>query len=294
MYNRHYSWHCSETIRNPNRARALPYSFAKRICFYMRITSLKLSSQQYFPIRMPTKAITQTSDALLGMITGMGQTTLQTQTNEMAVITRTVNPKKLKKLQQIQKLCIDMAIDVVKAGEGGLFVIGDTKHYSTLFPNFFENQKASVFDKGMNKVLVKLGQIDGAVVIDSSGFIKAYGAHLARQSPLPGHGTRHAAAKGISMQPGITAVLASQEGKVIRIFKNGVQLIEINPYTKGVDTQMDKIVNFINRPEAALVTGAAVGSSVLGVALLPGIVVFAGSYYIANKIFKLAKDAKTN
>ena len=244
---------------------------------------------------MPAKAIAQTSDALLGMITGMGQTQLQVDAAEMAKIARhQENPKKLKRVQQIQKLCIDMAIDIVKGGEGGLFVIGDTKHFSTLFPNFFEGQAINVFDKGMNKVLVKLGMIDGAVVIDSTGKILAYGAHLSRQSPLQGHGTRHAAAKGISTQPGITAVLASQEGKVVRIFKNGVQLIEINPYTKGVDSQMDKIVSFINRPEAALVTGAAVGSTVLGVALLPGIVVFAGSYYIANKIFNIAKDSKKN
>lgn len=244
---------------------------------------------------MPSKVISQTSDALLGMITGMGQTQLQVDAKEFAKMATTIeNPKKLKKIQQIQKLCIDMAIDIVKAGEGGLFVIGETKHFSTLFPNFFEGQNISVFDKGMNKVLVKLGQIDGAVVINSSGKILAYGAHLSRQAPLQGHGTRHAAAKGISTQPGITAVLASQEGKVVRIFKNGVQLIEINPYTKGVETQMDKVVSFINRPEAALVTGAAVGSTVLGVALLPGIVVFAGSYYIANKIFNFAKDAKKN
>lgn len=242
---------------------------------------------------MPTKALAKTSDTFLSMITGTGQTQLQMDAKEFAKLTKiTESPKKLKRVQQIQKLCIDMAIDIVKAGEGGLFVIGETKHFSTLFPNFFEGQNVTVFDKGMNKVLVKLGQIDGAVVINSAGKILAYGAHLSRQSPLQGHGTRHAAAKGISTQPGITAVLASQEGKVVRIFKNGVQLIEINPYTKGVETQMDKVVSFINRPEAALVTGAAVGSTVLGIALLPGIVVFAGSYYIANKIFNFAKDAK--
>ncbi|MFH0970857.1 MAG: DNA integrity scanning protein DisA nucleotide-binding domain protein [Candidatus Diapherotrites archaeon] len=200
--------------------------------------------------------------------------------------------KRTRKIQKIQKICIDMAIDIVKAGEGGLFVIGETKNYSILFPNLFENTTTTIFDKGMDKVLVKLGQIDGAIVIDSGGKIKAYGAHLTRQIAHPGHGTRHAAAKGISVQPGVTAVLASQEDKMVRIFKGGVQMVEINPHTKGVETHLDKIVNFINKPEAALVTGAAVGSTVLGVALLPGIVVFAGGYLLASKIFGLAKDTR--
>lgn len=203
-----------------------------------------------------------------------------------------ISPTKLKKVQKIQKVCIDMAIDIVKAGEGGLFVIGETKNYHTLFPEFFETNNVTVFDKGMDKVLVKLGQIDGAVMIDSKGRVRAYGAHLTRQIAMPGNGTRHAAARGISQQPGITAVLASQEHKVVRIFRNGIQMVEINPYTKGVDTHMNKIVNFINKPEAAIVTGAAVGSSVLGVALLPGVVIFAGGYLIASKIFGLTKEAK--
>jgi DNA integrity scanning protein DisA with diadenylate cyclase activity len=183
-----------------------------------------------------------------------------------------------------------MAGEIVKAGEGGLFVVGETKYYSKLFPPIFDQADVTIFDKGMEKVLIKLGQLDGAVVINSEGKINAYGAHLTRQVIHSGHGTRHAAAKGISMQPGVTAILASEEGKVIRIFKNGVQLVEINPYTKGVDSHMSKIVHFINRPETALITGAAVGSSVLGVALLPGIVVFAGSYLIASKLLNLAKN----
>lgn len=227
---------------------------------------------------------------MLDYITGV--TRVHEPREQINVMHTHLSSPKLKNLPKIQKKCIDMAVDIVKAGEGGLFVIGETKNYSTLFPDLFENTDTTVFDKGMDKVLVKLGQIDGAVVIDSKGKVKAYGAHLTRQIVLPGKGTRHAAAKGISQQPGVTAVLASQEDKVVRIFKNGLQLVEINPYTKGVETHMNKIVNFINKPEAAIVTGAAVGSSVLGVALLPGVVVFAGGYLIASKIFGLTKDAK--
>ncbi len=193
-------------------------------------------------------------------------------------------------IEKIHQHCIDMAGDIVKAGEGALFVVGDTQKYNTLFPNFFDGKKHSIFDKGMDKVLVKLGQIDGAIIIDPEGYIRAYGAHLTKQKVHPGHGTRHAAAKGISLEPGITSILASEEAKVVKIYRNGVQLVELNPYTKGVDSQFTKIAQFINKPEAAIVTGAAVGSSVLGVALLPGVVVFAGGYLIAKKIFGMAKE----
>ena len=202
------------------------------------------------------------------------------------------DPAQLKRLGLVEKVCIDVAMEVAKEGEGCLIVIGETKNYDLLFPNFFEKTTVNALDKGMNKVLAKLAQIDGAVIISPDGAIQAYGAQLKSQSPVAGHGTRHAAAKGISLDGNI-AILASEEDKKVKIFKQGVPLVEINPYTKGVENQVSKIVNFINRPEAVAVTGAALGSSVLGIALLPGIVVFAGSYYIAKQLFKLARGTES-
>ncbi len=193
------------------------------------------------------------------------------------------------KLEQIQEICIDVAMEVARNGKGCLIVVGDTDSYNTHFPNFFEKSKTTIFDDGMQKVLVKLAEIDGAIVVDSKGRVKAYGARVTRQSTHLGSGTRHAAGKGVSEEKGIVSVLASEEDKMIKIFKDGNQLVEINPFTKGVDSHVSKVVGFINSPEGAMATGAAMAIPFLGI---PGVIVFAGSYYVARNLFKFAGKPK--
>lgn len=194
--------------------------------------------------------------------------------------------KTLSKSEKVQAVGIQIASEVSKQGEGALLVIGKTKSYKLLFPNFFLKSKASIFDEGMEKVLVKLAQIDGAVIIDPQGIVKAYGARLTKSSTFKGAGTRHSAAKGISEEKNIVAVLASEEDKVVRIFKSGNLVAEINPHTKGVENHVSKLVRFVNSPEGAVAAGAAMAIPFLGI---PGLVVFAGSYYVAKNLLKLTK-----
>ncbi|MFH0714245.1 MAG: DNA integrity scanning protein DisA nucleotide-binding domain protein [Candidatus Diapherotrites archaeon] len=191
--------------------------------------------------------------------------------------------------ESIQETCIEVAMEVARGGEGCLLVVGDTDSFNTHFPNFFEKSKSTIFEEGMDKVLVKLAEIDGAIVVDSKGKIKAYGARITRQSTHRGSGTRHAAAKGVSEEKGIVSILASEEDKMVKIFKDGNQLVEINPFTKGVDSHVSKIVRFVNSPEGALATGAAVAIPFLGI---PGVIVFAGSYYVARNLLKFAGKQK--
>lgn len=202
------------------------------------------------------------------------------------LINGTHNPSK--KIQKLQRLCVDTAMELTRQSDGGLIVIGDTRAYKTIYPNFFKNQRVNALEPGMRKVLLKLAALDGAVILDPQGNVKAYGAHVLEQTPHPGFGGRHAAAKGISKQ-GCLAILASRESKMVKIFKNGIALVEFNPLTKGIENHVSKIVSLVNKPEAAVVTSAAVGSSVLGIALLPGIIVFAGSYYLAKQMFRMSQ-----
>lgn len=196
---------------------------------------------------------------------------------------------KQSRLEKVQKECIEIAMEVARQGSGALIVIGKTKHFKVLFPNFFENSKISVLEKGMEKVLVKLAQIDGALMVNPNGIVKAYGALITKQSTHQGFGTRHSAAKGISMLPNTTSILASEETHAVKIFKEGVQLVEINPHTKGVEKNVSKVVSFINSPEGAVAAGAAIAVPFVG---LPGVIVFAGSYYVAKHLLKLAGSNK--
>lgn len=199
--------------------------------------------------------------------------------------------KSLSREEKVQALGIQVASEVARQHEGALIVVGDTKSYKLLFPNFFSKSKVSVFDEGMEKVLVKLAQIDGAVVLDSKGTVKAYGARLTKSSSFRGAGTRHSAAKGISQEKGVVAILASEEDKVVRVFKNGNIAAEINPNTKGVENNVSKLVKFVNSPEGAVAAGAAIAIPFLGI---PGVVVFAGSYYVAKNILKLTHKGQEN
>ncbi len=194
--------------------------------------------------------------------------------------------KGLTRFEQVQKECLDIAMDVCRSGEGGLIVIGKTKSYRRMFPNFFQKHHINVLDKGMDKVLAKLATIDGAVVVHPDGEIMAYGAHITRSRAQQGAGTRHAAAKGISGEKNMVAIVASEEGKVVRLFKDGRQVVEINPHTKGVEQQTSRIVRFVNSPDGALAAGAAIAIPFVGI---PGVIVFAGSYYVAKNLLKLTK-----
>ena len=197
--------------------------------------------------------------------------------------------KELSRFEQVQAVGIQIISEVAKQGKGSLLVIGKTKSYKTLFPNFFSKSKVSVFDEGMEKVLVKLAQIDGALIVDSEGFVKAYGVRITKSSTFKGAGTRHSAAKGISEEKDVVAVLSSEEDKVVRVFKNGRIVAEINPHTKGVENNVSKLVRFVNSPEGAVATGAAIAIPFFGI---PGVVVFAGSYYVAKNILKLTQKSK--
>lgn len=123
---------------------------------------------------------------------------------------------------------IDVAIKVAKMGEGALFVVGNNSRYDLHFPNFFDQSSISIFDEGIDKVLVKLATIDGAIIIDENGVIKAYGARILNTDTLRGFGTRHAAARGASLASDM-AILVSEEDNLVRVFREGSIGMELKP-----------------------------------------------------------------
>ncbi|KHO55677.1 MAG: hypothetical protein QT12_C0008G0018 [archaeon GW2011_AR21] len=223
---------------------------------------------------------------MLNFIFGSFGISKNDETDIIKLLERQKDFKKLSKFEKSQALCIQISSELAKKGKGALIVVGNTKSYKTLFPNFFRNNNTSIFQKGMEKVLMQLAELDGALVISEDGIVKAYGAMLTKSSTFKGAGTRHSAAKGISAERNIVAILASEEDKLVRIFKNASLSAEINPHTKNVENHVSKVVRFVNTPEGAVAAGAAIAIPFLGI---PGVVVFAGSYYVVRNILKLAK-----
>ncbi|MCD6549525.1 diadenylate cyclase [Candidatus Micrarchaeota archaeon] len=202
--------------------------------------------------------------------------------------TRRTKNKKEKGEDRVEQVALDIAINVARKGEGCLLVLGGLKEgrdYKCHFPNFFKRNKVSVFEPGMKEVLSKLACVDGAVIIDPSGRVKAYGARILNTKTEKGYGTRHSAAKGAS-ERGAIAVLASEQDKVVRIYKEGKKIMEINPFTKNIEKNISKIIRFLDSPEAA---GLLAGAAAIPFVGAPGVIVFAGSYLVSKKALEMIK-----
>jgi hypothetical protein len=129
--------------------------------------------------------------------------------------------------------------------------------------------------------------MDGAVIIDINGFMKAYGVRIRTTKTLKNFGTRHAA--GFSAATGNNlVVIVSEEDKEIRILKKGKMIMQIDAMQKNVEKSVPEAVKILESIGAGTI--GAVGTSLLipalGVAMLPGILVFGSVYYIGKRLKK--------
>lgn len=189
----------------------------------------------------------------------------------------------------VEEAVLDIVIHVARGGDGCLIVIGklsEGRDYVCHFPDIFSKRKFNIFDKGMKEVLNHLARIDGAVIIDPNGRIRAYGARILDSVTVKGYGTRHAAAKGVSDNHDAIAIISSEQDKLVKIYKEGRKVMEINPFTKNIERNISKIVRLLESPETA---GVLAGAAAIPIVGLPGVIVFAGSYLVSKKVLNMVK-----
>ena len=185
----------------------------------------------------------------------------------------------------VLKIIVDMAMEFGKEKKGSMFVITQSdiqKYYKLLYPDLFTGRKVNIHDKSAEILVKTLSNMDGAIILDEDGNIIAYGAEITKTSPYKGHGTRHSAALGISGIPGTVSIVSSEEDGCVRIFRNGITFIEINPFTKTPPTLSEKVADLITSSHIPLLGGGSLASVALGVNPLVAAIVFTGSY-IATK-----------
>lgn len=187
-------------------------------------------------------------------------------------------PQKITKLEKIEKIILKIAIEIAKSGEGALFVIGDKVNYDRLIKQKFG--KLSVFDSGAEKILKGLAVIDGAVIINTNGELIDYGAMIKKTKAFVGFGTRHSAGITASKN-GNVVILASEEERKVKIFKDGKYIMQVDALQKNVEQEVSVISNLLESTGAGVIgtIGTAALAPTLGIALIPGIIVFGGSYY---------------
>ena len=182
---------------------------------------------------------------------------------------------------------LSIAKSIARSGEGSLIIIARKSEveglYETHYPQISSNSLLT--EQGMNVVIEKLATIDGAVFVTPRGGLVAFGARVLKSTTLPGYGTRHAAATGITESvPTATAVLISEESGLIKIFQKGNIVIEMDASEINPNS-MEKVVAFLTRNDMALI--AAAGLSLAVQVPYMDIILLGGSYIIVKAIFEV-------
>jgi diadenylate cyclase len=136
----------------------------------------------------------------------------------------------------------EVAIDLGKKGQkgkpvGALFVVGDAGKVMNksrpLSYNPFEKSHVHVGDPIVNVMLKEFSRLDGAFIVSDSGKIVSAYRYLepsAEGVDIPkGLGARHMAGGAITRDTNAVAIVLSESDGMIRAFKGGSLILEINP-----------------------------------------------------------------
>ncbi len=136
----------------------------------------------------------------------------------------------------------EVAIELGKKGQkgkpvGALFVVGDAGKVMNksrpLSYNPFEKSHVHVGDPIVNVMLKEFSRLDGAFVISDSGKIVSAYRYLepgAEGVDIPkGLGARHMAGGAITRDTNAVSIVLSESDGLVRAFKGGQLLLEIDP-----------------------------------------------------------------
>ena len=180
-----------------------------------------------------------------------------------------------KELKLIEEMLIQVGLKIAKRGEGALFVVGDVE-YKTLV-----DQNVPPFKITDNpKLLESLALMDGAVIIDKEGFVKAYGAMIKSRKAFKNFGTRHSAALSAAKGENIV-IIVSEEDRKLKILKEGKMIMQIDALQRNIEQNISSAVNILESIGAGTIGTIGTGLLVptLGIALVPGVVLFGSAYY---------------
>lgn len=189
-------------------------------------------------------------------------------------------------MKELEETIIQVGLRIAKRGEGALFVIGEVEYKPLV------DQAVHPFKITKNpKLLESLALMDGAVIIDKKGFMRAYGVMIKSKKTFKNFGTRHSAGMSAAVKDNVVFVV-SEEDKKIRILKEGKMVMQIDALQKNVEQSVPGAVQLLESVGAGTV--GAIGTSILvpslGLAFLPGILVFGSAYFLGKVLTRKFKD----
>jgi len=187
--------------------------------------------------------------------------------------------------KKIEETLIQVGLRVAKRGEGALFVVGKVDYKPLV------DQSVPPFKVYENpKLLESLALMDGAVVINEEGFMKAYGVRIKSKKVLKNFGTRHSAAISAAKGENLV-VIVSEEDKKVRILRKGKMVMQIDSLQKDIEKSVPQAVKVLESIGAG--TLGTIGTSLLipavGITFLPGIILFGSVYYLGRFLRKRFK-----
>jgi len=184
---------------------------------------------------------------------------------------------------EVMRIVLNISKSQAKQNQGALFVIADREkidgNYHLHYPPI--QFSGNLLSKGMDAVVEKLATLDGAVILTPDGELVAYGSRILKSETLLGFGTRHAAARGITLyNKSFTAVLVSEESGWIKVFQKGDVVLE----TDSVDIEpstLDKVSRFLTNRDMALLAGAGI-TVAAGIVSAPAVLIVGGAYMMVK------------
>lgn len=193
---------------------------------------------------------------------------------------------------EVMRFVLNISKSLAKEKEGALFVIADQDKIQGNFrPHYPQVQfSGKITDKGMDAVIEKLVTLDGAMIISPDGDLIAYGSRILKSETLLGYGTKHAAARGITLfDDTFTAVLVSEESGWIKVFQKGSIVLE----TDSIDIEpstLAKVSSFLTNQDMALLAGAGI-TVAAGIVTAPTLLIVGGAYMMVKTAGSMISSA---
>ncbi|RLI97208.1 MAG: diadenylate cyclase [Candidatus Aenigmatarchaeota archaeon] len=154
-----------------------------------------------------------------------------------------VSEKKIEKesKQNVFETLLNIAREIGREGREGRkigtgFIFGDSKNVmkksTQLILNPFSSAKYNIMQAGLKETIKEFAQLDGFFVVGEDGVIHAAGRYLSIDTSgidMPGLGARHLSAAAITRETDAVAIVVSESGGIIRVFKGGKMIKEESP-----------------------------------------------------------------
>jgi DNA integrity scanning protein DisA with diadenylate cyclase activity len=195
---------------------------------------------------------------------------------------------------EVIKTCMDIALH--NTDHGCIFVIDlNGKKRSNYYVKVFKILKGhdgktlSIMNEADKHIIKHLATMDGATIIDSKGNLREFGVTLKGQITFFGHGKRHAFSLGTSKLNDVVCILASEEDKHVRLFRDGVCVADMDSKTYIPTALRYKMVYAVSKPLTKILKECGIAKSKSQIDPTPALITLRGGTLIPLEGFEKIK-----